>query len=222
MRHTANYKRGRSDNGRAERADNDFANPQYARLVEFQKCVGLRRSELKRLTGADFVTDESGAPCVRVKRGKGGKMQLQRILPEDAEFIGSYFCSKAANERIFTSDEMKNKLNLHKLRALCAQNAYRYYYNRLFAEGDSYREQLISEITARWKIYNRDKRSGKSKKIDKRMLSGTYFLRGRNKKFAEKHGLPLTYDKLALTAVSIFHLSHWRNDVSVESYLMAV
>ena len=221
-RNTAAYTRGRSGKRRKQRSDNDFSNPQYARLVEFQKCVGLCRSELKRLTGADFVTDESGAPCVRVKRGKGGKMQLQRILPEDAEFIGSYFCSKAADERIFTSNELKNKLNLHSLRALCAQNACRYYSDRLETEGEPYRQQLMREITARWHLYHRDKRTGKNKPIDKRLLYGTYFLRGENKRFALKHGLPTAYDRLALTAVSVLHLSHWRNDVSAESYLLAV
>lgn len=49
--------------------------------------VGLRRAELKRLTDADLVTDESGELCVRVKRGKGGKMQLQRILPQDKSLL---------------------------------------------------------------------------------------------------------------------------------------
>ena len=149
-------------------------------------------------------------------------MQLQRILPCDADFVESYFRGKAADERIFTPNELKNKLNLHYLRALCAQNACRYYSDRLETEGEPYRQQLMQEITARWHLYHRDKRTGKSKPIDKHLLCGTYFLRGDNKKFAQAHGLPTAYDRLALTAVSVFHLSHWRNDVSAESYLLAV
>lgn len=211
-----------SGNGRTEQNDNNISNPKYRRLADFQLRVGLRRAELQRLTGADFTVDESGVPCVVARRGKGGKRQLQRVLPSDVEFIGSYFRGKATDERIFTAEEMRNKLNLHRLRALCAQNACRYYSERLETEGEAYRQQLIREIKARWELYNRDKRTGRSRPLNKKLLSGKYFLRSENKKFAEQHGLPVAYDRLALTAVSIFHLSHWRNDVSAESYLIAV
>ena len=36
-----------------------------------------------------------------------------------------------------------------------------------------------------------------------------------------KKGLPLHYDKLALLSTSIFKLSHWRNDVTIASYMLA-
>lgn len=149
-------------------------------------------------------------------------MQLQRILPQDKKFVADLFKDKESNERIFSADEMKNKLNLHRLRALCAQNACRYYSDRLEAEGEIYRQQLIREIGARWNTYNINPKTGKPKPLNKRLLNGTYCLRGENKKFAEQHGLPVAYDRLALTAVSVFHLSHWRNDVSAESYLLAL
>ena len=222
LRRTSAYTRGRSGNGRTERNDNNISNPKYRRLADFQLRVGLRRAELQRLTGADLVMDESGEMCVRVKKGKGGKNQLQKILPVDREFVASYFKDKQPDERIFTADEMRNKLNLHRLRALCAQNACRYYSERLETEGEAYRQQLIREITARWNTYNINPKTGKPKPLNKRLLSGKYFLRGENKKFAEQHGLPVAYDRLALTAVSVFHLSHWRNDVTAESYLLAV
>ena len=38
---------------------------------------------------------------------------------------------------------------------------------------------------------------------------------------AEKNGLPVVYDRLAVMAVSVFHLSHWRCDVTVDNYLLA-
>ena len=53
-------------------------------------------------------------------------------------------------------------------------------------------------------------------------VTGNYILRGNNRKLAKKHGLPMKYDSLALLAVSIFHLSHWRHDVTVANYLLAV
>jgi integrase len=65
-RHSYDYKRGRSNNGRVKRSDNDCANPKYERTVSFQSAVGIRRAELLRLTGDDFVVDESGlslCPC---------------------------------------------------------------------------------------------------------------------------------------------------------------
>ena len=71
-RYTSEYRRGRVDNGKLKRNDNNLDNDKYKRLVEFQKCVGLRRNELKKLRGCDFVYDESGNPCVYVRKGKGG------------------------------------------------------------------------------------------------------------------------------------------------------
>lgn len=56
---------------------------------------------MKRLTGQDFAIDESGYPCVVVKRGKGGKYQLQRILEKDVDFVKSYFESVGSEERVF-------------------------------------------------------------------------------------------------------------------------
>ncbi len=39
---------------------------------------------------------------------------------------------------------------------------------------------------------------------------------------AEQHGLPVSYDRLAAMAVSIYHLAHWRLDVTIDNYLIAV
>ena len=49
-----------------------------------------------------------------------------------------------------------------------------------------------------------------------------YRLRGRNRELAIAAGFPTEYDRLALMAVSIYHLSHWRNDVSVANYILGV
>lgn len=39
---------------------------------------------------------------------------------------------------------------------------------------------------------------------------------------AIRKGLLTEYNRLALMAVSVFHLSHWRLDVTVSNYLLAV
>ncbi|MBE6814975.1 MAG: hypothetical protein E7522_05940 [Ruminococcaceae bacterium] len=141
IRSTADYKRGRTNNDKKKRSDNDFSNPKYKYSVEFQKRVGIRRAELEKLTGDDLVIDESGHFCVRVKCGKGGKKQLQRILPQDYEFVRTYFEGKQANERIFGANELNNRQSYHTLRAMNAQRCYKYYLEVISTEEG--RENLI-------------------------------------------------------------------------------
>lgn len=217
-RYTTEYKRGRINNGKTQRNDNNLDNEKYIRLVEFQKCVGLRRAELKNLRGCDFVYDESGNICVFVKKGKGGKKQYQRILPEDADFVKRYF--DGTENFIFSKEEMKNKLPLHYLRAKFAQRCYTYYLK--LAENPESRIKLEQEIKERWNKYNLNQKTGTPKYLPKRLIEGNYYLRGKPRKFATENGLPIKYNKLALLAVSIFSLSHFRNDVSVLSYLLVV
>lgn len=166
------------------------------RLHDFAVVVGIRRAEYARLRGDDLVYDESGYPCVRVKRGKGGKFQLQRILPGDEMLARSYF--DGSDTLLFTRAEMSNKIDLHHLRAVQAQRAYRYYAGRLHEE-PAYRAQLEQEIKLRWQLYN--KRRWKQHEFE-----GTYRLRGANKQLARKLGRSTEYDRLAVMATSVFHL----------------
>ena len=218
-RKVAQFTRGRSFNGKTKRSDNDLSNEKYARTVEFQKRVGIRRAELMRLKGKDFVKDESGYPCVFIRRGKGSKKQWQRILPSDIEFVKSFFDGKAPDEPIFDRAEFKNKIPYHYLRAMQAQRAYRYYEHMCLTKKG--RAKLEREIRTRWSKYNLNKRTGRPKRFKESLIKGTYILRGDNKKFALSHNLPTRYDKLALLATSIFHLSHWRNDITV-NYLLTI
>ena len=220
---TSQYKRGRTGNATIS-SNSDMNNPRYARSVEFQKRVGIRRNELKHLMGDDLVVDESGYSCVRVKKGKGDKMQLQRILPSDIGFIKAYFIDKKSDELVFENKEISsNNVSYHTLRAKQAQRAYQYYYEQLYGEhGKEYRQNLIKEIQARAQKYRLNKKTGKPMPIQLKELKGNYWLRGENKIFAMEHNLPLKYDRLAVMAVSIFHLSHWRADVTIASYLLAI
>lgn len=77
IRHTAEYTKSRSDNGKTIRADNDPDNPRYERTISFQRVVGIRASELAKLEGRDLVPDESGYLCIFVKNGKGGKCRYR-------------------------------------------------------------------------------------------------------------------------------------------------
>ena len=181
------------------------------RLYDFAAAVGIRRAEYVRLRGDDLVCDESGYLCVRVRRGKGGKFQLQHILPGDEMFVKSYF--DGLEGPVFTKAELTNKIDLHHLRAVQAQRAYKYY-SELLRRNPEYRVQLEAEIKARWQLYN--KRRWKQHEFE-----GVYKLRGSNRELAQRLGRPTEYDRLAVLAVSVYHLSHWRCDVTISNYLLA-
>ena len=217
IRHTAEYTRGRKT--KITGVKSDLNDQKWRYLVDFQKVVGIRRNELRKLKGGDFEYDESGQPCVVVRRGKGGKLQHQRIAPDKEDFIRKYFERVAKNERIFAADLFRNDLNLHALRA---EGAKEYYFKTLekINADPQYAAQLEKEIRARWNRYCTDKQ-GRVKRLPDNEIYGWYALRGKNRALAMARGLPLRYNKLALLATSIFRLSHWRNDVTVVSYLLA-
>ena len=193
------------------------------RLYDFAVIVGIRRNEYLHLAPDDLVVDDFGNWCIRVKKGKGGKRQLQRILPEELPAIKAVFDNPATPEHLFSKSEMSNKIDLHHLRALRAEKMYHYYLDRIENETE-YRAQLINEIRHIWEQDDEARKSNgyRAKRWRDMKVTGNYILRGNNRKLAKKHGLPLQYDRLALLAVSIFHLSHWRHDVTVANYLLAV
>lgn len=108
---------------------------------------------------------------------------------------------------------LDNKIDLHHVRAVQAQRAYQYYVERLCNEPE-YRAQLEAEIKVRWRKYNK-------RRWKQREFGGSYKLRGSNKELARRLGRPTEYDRLAVLATSVFHLSHWRCDVTVSNYLLA-
>ena len=215
---TSNYTRGRPNNDRHERNDNDLNNPAYSRLVEFQRRVGIRRSELARLTSDDFFERAGKFYCI-VRRGKGGKRQEQLILREDVDFVKSYFANTPKGERIFSKSEMNNHLNLHSIRAQAAKDTYTYLENRLKSEGEEYRKKIEAELREAWDKNNINPKTGKTKPFPEERLTGTYFLRGKSKSFAIKNNLPICYDRLLVFYVSVFKLAHYRLGVTVQSYL---
>lgn len=193
------------------------------RLYDFARIVGIRRAEYLHLAPDDLVTDDFGNWCIRVKKGKGGKRQLQRILPGELPAIKAVFDNPATPEHLFSKREMNNKIDLHHLRALRAQQMYHYYLDKI-ENTPGYREQLITEIRHTWEHDDdtRKENGYRAKRWSDMKVTGNYTLRGNNRKLAKKHGLPMKYDRLALLAVSVFHLSHWRHDVTVANYLLAV
>jgi len=224
MRKVSETKRSRERENKYKRTDQQYDNDKYKKLVQFQERVGIRRSELKNIRLDALKQDESGYWCVEVLNGKGGKYQLQRILPDDLNFIRGYFVTPNSSERLFKEKDFSNNMDYHHLRALQAQRAYNYYYDLIHKEDgridDEAAEKLRNELKTRWKAYNKDK-NGKVRNFPEKKTTGIYKLRGDNRQFALEHGLPVEYDKLCVMAVSIFHLSHWRLD-TLTNYLLAI
>lgn len=209
----------RSRNEKANRqGKREIEDEKYNRLVTFQKAVGIRRAELSRLTGADFVIDEMGYLCIYVERGKGGKTQLQRILPEDEKTVLEIFQAADPGQKLFSKEEMQNKIDLHGLRREHAQRMYKYYADRLKNE-PGYKYQCRKELMAR---YDERHRPGASRQrfIEDITNEQPYKLRGENRQKAIEQGEETEFNRLALMMVSVFCLSHWRTDVTVINYIV--
>ena len=192
-----------------------------ARVVAFEKDAGVRRAEVKRLDGCNFKQDESGYWCVEVIKGKGGKYHLQRILPDDVEFVRSYF--DGTEQKLFSRDEMNNKIDFHAMRSAKARRAYDYYVELL--RDPAQRSKLLQELADRYCLYNvnylKNNRDPKILAAFMRDCQGTYKLRGDTVTLAKSKDRPVVYDRTAVMAVSVFHLSHWRCGVAVRNYLLA-
>lgn len=208
------------DPSKNARGKADLENPKYRRLVEFQRAVGIRRAELARLKGCDLVKDETNGICVRVLKGKGGKGHLQRVLPDDIDIVLRTFAGIKGDQNVFSSAEMRNNIDLHGLRAEHARKAYDYYCNMSAEE----KKTLIYEMSARWLACHQGCRtdSPEFKKWYTQLWKnhGFYDLRGENYQRAVDAGCPTRYSRVELMAVSIFHLSHWRLDVTVKNYML--
>lgn len=210
----------RSSGTQNSRGDREAKSPRFERLVTFQNAVGLRRGELEALTPADLVRDESGYICIHVKGGKGGKEQLQRILPTHEAIVTEIM--SAGGNTVFSEEEMKNKIDLHGMRAMHGMECYRYYASRLESD-PAYKEQLRHELRARYFAFNKKPTAQHRHKFEKDITNETPYRLRRNEKnyaIAERDGKPVIYNRLALMAVSVLHLSHWRLDVTVTNYVL--
>lgn len=209
IRHAADATRSRGHKKSDRRKD---TKAEYSpRLSKFVEAVHIRRHECQSLRQDCLTVDESGYLCVDVRKGKGGKQQLQRVPFGSEELVRSYFDGDA-EKFVFSKEEMGNKLDLHHHRHMGALKAYRGYEQRL-KDDPTYREQLIREIKDRWRKFN-------ARTLPEHELSGNYIMRGRNRELAKRYGFQYSFDRLAVLATSIFHLAHWRTNVTVVHYLL--
>lgn len=224
LRSVAAIEKGRSPD-KGSRGRDELEDPRFRELVAFQQAVGIRRNELRKLKPESLTRDESGYLCIEVERGKGGKRQLQRILPQYEDTVKTVLKRYQTGEQLFKALVPASHLNLHAMRAEVAQTAYRHYESRIKHEGH---DKLLQELKARYAASNERRRLSdpeKYKKCYERWTDdvvghgGVYKLRGAARQLAIDKGLPTEYDRVALMAVSEFHLAHHRTDVAVEHYL---
>lgn len=201
-------------------------NSLFSRLIQFQKVVGIRRNELKKLTGSDLIEDEYGNCYVLVKRGKGGKEQMQYILPNDIELVKQTFAGIGENEPVFTDEEMKNQINLHGLRAQHARDSYFFYLEKIQAN-PRMRQALSQLLISKWEEGHQKLKNKSQSKYERQrrnfiydLRDEAYILRGSNKSKAVASEMPIVCNRLALMAVSVLNLSHWRLSVTVTNYIL--
>lgn len=199
--------------------------PRYARLIALQSAVGIRRAELARLTGADLVCNGTDW-FINVRKGKGGKRQLQYILPKDVPIVRHVFEGIEPDQKVFSRKEMNNLINLHGMRAKHGKECYEYY-AALFSSNPDAAGKMRKVLLGRWdeahlQLRDDDQEAWLRQRnrfiID--MDSRPYALRGDNAAKAISLGLPTEYSRLALMCISVLHLSHWRLDVTVTNYLV--
>lgn len=201
--------RGQPTKGRIDaRNDRTEAN---ARVIAFAQCVGIRKDEYRALRGSDYITRGDDAFVV-VRKGKGGKRQEQYIQPEDRDFVRSYF--DGTENYIFSKAEMKacQHANLHGIRRDLAQKNYQRYCQELTTpEAREHMKDRLQEVF--------DRNPQKAGRFNRDMMDKPYTTRGKVRNELIALHKPITYDRLALMAVSVFHLAHYREDVTVKNYM---
>ena len=114
--------RVKSKNSQGKHQETDS---RFSRLVNFQRAVGIRRSELKKLKGKDIRKDNNGNYYVLVQRGKGGKFQPQLILPQDVPVILDTFKNKKEDDfdkkidRLYRQFSKSSSFKKHAEKMVC-------------------------------------------------------------------------------------------------------
>lgn len=211
----------------------------YKRSVMLSQATGARRSELAKITYKDLMkVDENGYRCVAIYGGKGGKNTYQRLTPEQIVVCDGFIKQASESgisltERVLMPSEISDHISYHTNRAERAVTSYHNYIKRIETEG---RETIKQELVDRWNALNPIKdqifiRSDGSLTTQKKSRAKNfikiindaekpYKLRGDNRRRALEEGRPVVYDRLALLAVSVFDLSHWRVDVTMTNYML--
>lgn len=101
--------------------DAHFSEANHADFVEFCRSTGLRRAELRALTGDKLVKDDDGRWCILVnKMSKGGRPRKAPIIGNVAKIVG--MMQAAGTGRVF--EKIPNGADIHSYRADYATQVY--------------------------------------------------------------------------------------------------
>lgn len=121
---------------------------------------------------------------------------------------------------------MKNQINLHGLRAKHARDSY-FFYLKKIQENPQMRHALVNLLINKWEEGHQKLKNESQSKYERQrknfiydLRDELYMLRGTNKSKALASGMPIAYNRLALMAVSVLNLSHWRLSVTVTNYIL--
>ncbi len=230
MQHIDKPKRVSADSTRGRtgtvRSDREMSDPRYKRSVDLQNSLGIRRRELTRLRGRDLVDRGTGGLWVVVEKGKGGKRQEQFVLPKDRETVREIFKGIGQDERVLQPSDMGTHINYHGIRASHSREAYNFWASRIQKPG--MRENVVRALADSWRRghaedWKKDPARAEARLrgfLEKVQNPAPVRLRGDSKRLAESLGRPTEYDRLALFCVSVWHLAHWRLDVTVSRYML--
>lgn len=123
--------------------DRHVSEKNNAQLITFLKATGLRRREVRALTGDCFVYHE-GRPCVYVRNGKGGRKRYAPII-DHADEIEALMRGKG-KAKVF--DKIPTCMDVHGYRSIYATKIYKMY------------ERPLDQLTKKEKYYCRNDKKG--------------------------------------------------------------
>ena len=101
--------------------DAHFSEANHADFVEFCRSTGLRRAELRALTGDKLVKDDDGRWCILVnKMSKGGRPRKAPIVGNVGKIVG--MMQAAGTGRVF--EKRYNGADVHSYRSDYATTVY--------------------------------------------------------------------------------------------------
>ena len=184
----------------------------YAKSLEANRLLGLRRSQLGRLLAKDItvIGSENSSYLQVAVKGKGGRINKQLFYDKDEiAAVLELKNGKKPDEHIFTKDELSNDCDYHACRAARAREVYYRAVEECNANPER-RQWYVEEVK---RIFKRD---GKELLED---INHPIFLRGEHRKYAVEREMDVTFDRALVLFVSVTCLSHNRSDVSVVHYI---
>lgn len=103
-------------------ADSHFNPDNHVEIVQFCRCTGLRKSELKALSGTQLGQYKDGVYYLSIK-GKGGRERRATIIGTDEQIqqvVGR--CKSAGSNRVW--EHIPTAMDVHALRREYAQSMY--------------------------------------------------------------------------------------------------